>query len=309
MQVWELNVSGGNGGQTMTVALESGATLTTFSGINIEPGGAVELRGSVFDAQFVEIFGGELRGSGTVKTGSGPIPGQVENRSGTVSPGIGIGTLRIEGRFTNGVDSTLSLELGGTVAGSEHDQLVVDGAAALDGTLSVALADLGAGMFTPSAGNTFTLLTASEGVGGMFDELILPGGFQWKVDYNDDSVVLSVLGLGLSGDYNKDGVVDAADFVVWRNSAGEVGSGLAADGNGDQVVNQDDYAVWRSNFGRTSMGAGFAEIGATSVPEPASQFVALVAACGLALSRTRRARLTPRVPCGASMRCLASCSW
>jgi hypothetical protein len=312
-QVWELNVSGGSGGQTMTVAVENATTLTTFSGINIEPGGAIELRGGALDTQFVEIFDGTLRGSGTLKTGSGSIPGQVENRSGTVSPGVGIGALSIEGRFANGVDGTLAFELGGTTPGTQYDQLLVDGSAALDGTLSVTLADLGGGMFTPTAGNSFTLLTASEGVGGMFDELILPGGFQWNVDYNPDSVVLSLIGLGLAGDYNSNSVVDVADYLVWRNSNGEMGSGLAADGNGDQVVNQDDYALWRSNFGRTAMGAGAASIGATGVPEPASQLVALLAACGLATQRvpgrTRRRTLTPRVPCGASKKCSASCSW
>jgi hypothetical protein len=305
-QVWELNVSGASGGQTMTVAIENGATLTTFSGTNIESGGAIELRGGAVDTQFVEVFGGTLRGSGNIKTGSGPIPGQVENRSGTVAPGAGIGTLSIEGRFASGANGTLAFEIGGTTAGTQHDQLVIDGAAAIDGTLSVALADLGGGTFTPSAGNTFTLLTATEGVGGTFEELILPGGFQWNVAYNENSVVLSVAGLGLTGDYDKNGVVDAADYIVWRGSVGDTGSTLAADGNGDMVVNQDDYAVWRGNFGKTSQGA--AAMGPGSVPEPSGQFLALFIACGLALSRKRQS-ITPRARCGESTSCSASCSW
>jgi hypothetical protein len=308
-QIWELNVSGGSGGQTMTVAVEDGATLTTFSGTNIEPGGAIELRDGTVDTQFVEVFGGTLAGSGTIKTGSGPIAGQVENRSGTVSPGVGIGTLSIEGRFANGVDGTLTFELGGTAAGTQYDQLLVDGAISIDGTLSVSLADLGSGTFTPGAGNSFTLLTATEGVGGMFEELILPDGFQWNVAYNDNSVVLSVAGLGLTGDYDKNGMVDAADYIVWRGSMGDTGNGLAADGNGDMVVNQDDYALWRSNFGKAFQGT--AAIGAGSVPEPTSILLALLTACGLALCRKRRrhpARFIPRALCGESTSCATSCS-
>ena len=41
--VWELNVSG-TANQTMTVNVQSGVKLTTFSGINIEQGGVVQLQ-------------------------------------------------------------------------------------------------------------------------------------------------------------------------------------------------------------------------------------------------------------------------
>jgi hypothetical protein len=52
----------------------------------------------------------------------------------------------------------------------------------------------------------------------------------------------------LAGDYNFDGTVDAADYVVWqatRHSAVD----LRANGNGDRVVDQADYDVWWANFG------------------------------------------------------------
>ena len=92
------------------------------------------------------------------------MPGQVESRGGTVSPGNGIGTLSIEGRFANAEDSTVAIELGGLAAGTQYDQLLIDGPAALDGTLNVSL--LG---FTPFAGDTFTILTA-DSVSGQFSQ-------------------------------------------------------------------------------------------------------------------------------------------
>ena len=46
-------------------------------------------------------------------------------------------------------------------------------------------------------------------------------------------MVLRVAAL-LDGDYNVDGVVDAADYVVWRDSLDETGRGLAADGTGSR---------------------------------------------------------------------------
>jgi hypothetical protein len=53
------------------------------------------------------------------------------------------------------------------------------------------------------------------------------------------------------GDYNGDHLVDAADYVVWRNGIGIATMPYAgADGTGDGSVDQSDYKVWRANFGR-----------------------------------------------------------
>jgi reprolysin-like metallo-peptidase family M12B len=76
----------------------------------------------------------------------------------------------------------------------------------------------------------------------------------------------------LTGDYNHNGIVDAADYSVWRDTLGSV-TNLSADGNGDRVINIGDYTVWKTNFGRTGAGG----VGA-AVPEPATWIQCLVAA-------------------------------
>jgi beta-glucanase (GH16 family) len=76
--------------------------------------------------------------------------------------------------------------------------------------------------------------------------------------------------LGLSGDYNGDDVVDAADYTVWRDSLGQSGFGLAADGSGNGTVGQSDYDIWRNAFGQSAT--------ATSVPEPSSFAAAAILA-------------------------------
>lgn len=92
---------------------------------------------------------------------------------------------------------------------------------------------------------------------------------------------------GLAGDYNQDGQVDAADFLVWRKTAGQAGPGLAADGNGDDMVGTADYALWQANYG-LSTPANPASLQSAAVPEPASALPLIWA--GLLCPRRRLAR-------------------
>jgi hypothetical protein len=55
----------------------------------------------------------------------------------------------------------------------------------------------------------------------------------------------------LVGDYNFNGVVDAGDYVQWRDTRGSM-TDLRADGNGDGLVNDADRFVWIANYGRTA---------------------------------------------------------
>jgi len=53
------------------------------------------------------------------------------------------------------------------------------------------------------------------------------------------------------GDYNANGSVDAADYVVWRNMQGNnVANFASPDGSGNGNVGSEDYTVWRSHFGQ-----------------------------------------------------------
>ena len=81
--------------------------------------------------------------------------------------------------------------------------------------------------------------------------------------------------LGITADYNNDGTVDAADYVVWRENVGAAGL-TNRDPNNAGPVGPDDYNSWRTNFGSTSTpGAVAAAQGA--VPEPSALFLAMLA--------------------------------
>ena len=55
------------------------------------------------------------------------------------------------------------------------------------------------------------------------------------------------------GDYNKNSVVDAADYVVWRKTLGSM-SVLNADGDGNGTIQQADYDFWKARFGNVVKG-------------------------------------------------------
>jgi hypothetical protein len=68
----------------------------------------------------------------------------------------------------------------------------------------------------------------------------------------------------LAGDYNFNGIVDTADYTVWRDTRGTtVPAFSGADGNGDGVVDGADYVTWKTYFG-SALPLGLASA-ATSV--------------------------------------------
>ena len=92
--------------------------------------------------------------------------------------------------------------------------------------------------------------------------------------------------VALTGDYNHNGVIDAADYTVWRDTLGQsVTAGTGADGNSNGTIDDGDFTVWTTAFGASGAGAG--AVGA-AVPEPASILLAAIAAIfGIAIGRRR----------------------
>jgi hypothetical protein len=107
---------------------------------------------------------------------------------------------------------------------------------------------------------------------GAFDN-VTPG---FTVDYDTiGQIILDGAALGLPGDYNNDGSVDAADYVVWRKDPASHG--------GDP----DGYNTWVQNFGNSGPGSG-AQQAVGAVPEPATLLLLVWAIAGLAGHRVCR---------------------
>jgi arylsulfatase A-like enzyme len=223
-----------------------------------------------------QFTGGELRVTDYL--------GHLVNQGGNFSPGASPAISTITGNYVQQPTGKLTIEIGGTTPGNGFDQVLINGTAVLGGTLQVNLLD----GFVPQVGNSFEFLRAFGGLTGTFANASFSGmpGITWRLAYEPLAVRLFVDAVtSLPGDFNLNGIVDAADYSLWRHSFGATGANPAdADGNG--VVDNDDYAIWRSNFGRTITAPA---TGSTvGVPEPGTAFPAILCALlGLLRFRTK----------------------
>ena len=83
--------------------------------------------------------------------------------------------------------------------------------------------------------------------------------------------------LPLPGDFNDDGSVDAADYVVWRKNEGTMNT-LPNDGGLPGPIDDDHYNLWRTNFGQSS---GSGSLSNAAAPEPASLAMLLIGAAAI----------------------------
>lgn len=113
-------------------------------------------------------------------------------------------------------------------------------------------------------------------------------------DFLNDEDVLTVTELPIlpwsnaapiPGDFNRDGIVDAADYVVWRKLDGQTGFNLAADSDFDGRVDAADYANWRSHFGQSNGSAS--SLNFPAVPEPSGMLLMLVGLFAIFVARLR----------------------
>ena len=73
-----------------------------------------------------------------------------------------------------------------------------------------------------------------------------------EVFFDQDQVTFDDLAAdGAAGDFNTNGVVDAADYTVWRNNLGQ-NVALPNEASTPGSVTPEDYNDWKSNFGETA---------------------------------------------------------
>jgi autotransporter-associated beta strand protein len=226
--------------------VKTGSGTLTLSSANTYTGG------TTVNAGLLVVSGA------TAKLGSGSVT--------VLDPGTGAGGgLRIQTGVLNAIGDNATLSLAG---GSTPDVADV-GFAFLEAGVNDRIAALVLGGVLQVNGLTY----GSTASGALFksDEYFSVGG----------SGILSV---GQTGDYNGDGSVNAADYVVWRKSPANYG------GN-------PGYDLWRANFGQTSgSGAGAtADSLSSAVPEPSPLLLLALAATSVCLGPHRKVTQVPKV--------------
>lgn len=254
----------------------TGPGVTTLSRTNTSTGPYQVTAGTLLVsgvAGAVTVSGGELGGTGSV----GAVTVQ---STGVLAPGSeDIGALAAASLSMQS-NSRLEIEIGA----ASHDLLNVAGSASLGGQLALSLTafptDPLAELTVLSAGTlsgAFSNITS----GARLATLDGLGSYVVTVDSLAGELRLSDFEAAvLLGDFYDDGLVDAADYTVWRDNVGQPAGALANDVDGG-TVGPPQYDRWAANYGRS------AEIPAAAVPEPAALALAALTAVCVAAHRPR----------------------
>lgn len=122
------------------------------------------------------------------------------------------------------------------------------------------------GTFSTSGGAVSITLDAAGSFGSGF-ALVLAD--QARVDLTT--------GLVETGDFNRDGIVNAADYTVYRDTLGDIVTPLSgADADGSGIVDQADREIWLATYGRI-LPAATAAASIEPSPQPVDEAAAIAA--------------------------------
>ena len=187
----DMNLNGSSAAVVNGLLTSPNVNVNNSSSLVVNAPGTVAANVNVGPSALLGLFGrinGSVVNAGLFQ-GTGVVNGNVVN-SGIVSPGASIGTLTINGNYTQNPSGTLRIEVAGASTG-QYDVLVVNGRANIAGRLQL----VRVGNFTLQVGDQITFLTASGGVGGTFsnvenDFLATGSAIVFDVTYLPNVVIL-----------------------------------------------------------------------------------------------------------------------
>ena len=289
-----LSVGFNNSVGDSTVTIADSAHLFVTNSITLGSRATLDTTGGAVDATDTgpSAAVGNLRvGIHGTLTGIGRVVGNVVSaEAGRIIPGSALGTLTIDGNFTQTTGQLFFTLNGSTPA--QYSRLNITGNATFGGVLNVQKAS----SFIPSAGDTFDLLdfVASSGTFSTITLPTLASGMSWSTSQLYSAGIIRVVSLAtLLGDFNFDKHVDAADIPAMlaaltdlntfkaRNGLGESDLASIGDIDGSGSVNNADI---NALIGLLRSGGG----SLAAVPEPTSIVLMVLALPGIAFAAVRR---------------------
>lgn len=253
----------------------------TYGGATTVSAGTLLINGSHSGNGLTTVAGGTLGGTGTLAGGLTVASG------GHLAPGQSVGTFNVGGAVIFDTGSILDFELGAPGTSDKLNSTLSGGLTINGGTVHLTNAGgLAAGLYT--------LIDYTGALVGTVDNFVLgsvPGGFGFDLVDTGSLINLTVSAAPTNdADFNNDGVIDAADYIVWRKFNGGPGTQATGDANDDGNVNATDYGIWQDTFGEPAPGGGGVggSVGGT-VPEPGTLSLVLLAIVGT-LCKPRRGR-------------------
>ncbi len=181
------NLGNGSGGASTSLLKDGSGTWTlsgnyTYTDTTTVSNGTLLVNGTIPSSSSIRVRGGTLGGTG------GTLAPVTVSSGGTLSPGVGIGTLTVFNDLTLAGTTVMELSKVGNVITSD----LVDGVGVLTegGTLTVTLTGAVAG------GDVFTLFNASAYVGSFSATNLpaLPAGLSWDASNLSVNGTLAVVG-------------------------------------------------------------------------------------------------------------------
>ena len=234
--------------RSIAVAGPSTALNKTGDGTLVLSGSSV-FGGTIISAGVLQVDGSLVGGvtinTGGVLSGDGTVGAVNVNSGGSIAPGASAGSMSC-GHLNLFGGSSYSVEIEGTTAGTEYDQLTVGGFVGIDSTSTLSLS----GAYVPNAGETFTIIDndLTDAVVGNFNGLaegaiFLFNGAPFSISYlggDGNDVVLTAL-LDTDGDGDPD-ITDpdddndgVDDVTEQSDGTNPLDSGSAIEHFGDQV--------------------------------------------------------------------------
>lgn len=175
---------------TLTVGKNSKLTLSPASGTYTQSAGTTTLDGTLTANGGIRFNVGSVFGNGgTLSAGTGTITDNATFNIGDTT--MAAGKEKITGKYSQSATGALDIDIEGTIAGTQFDQLTISGAASLNGTLNLDLIN----GFVPTIGSMFDILNASSVTRefATVNGTSINGSEHFTVLYNSNNVTLDVV--------------------------------------------------------------------------------------------------------------------